>query len=212
MNEEKYAEDMKPAIETVAIGKKLHDEGKYEECIEYYETALEMGYFEPEFCDFLGEYYHSKWDFEKERDVYKLIVKNIRKSPEKDFLRPFKDRLDNVESLLNNGEWLYDCLPMEDFHHTDVAEKLDKALKLLKTDKRDKGIDLLEELIEKGTFKNRVYYELHLAYYQDGKYDDSLRICDKGIEDIGFFSSHYLSGWITLRNRVIKKMESNNRV
>ena len=203
----KYAKDMELATNNVAIGDKLCDEGKFEEAIEYYENALEMGLFDFDSCGLLREYYHFKKDFEKERDVCKLIVKNLRNSPFKEYLPSFKDDLANVESFLNNGEWLYDCLPFDVFNHNEIVEKLYEAKKLLKTDNRNKGIDLLEDLIAKGTYVNEVYYALYLAYNKDKKYDDSVRICEKAIEVLGFFSSERLLAWVKHRNKVINKTE-----
>ena len=46
----------------------------------------------------------------------------------------------------------------------------------------EKGVMMLEDIINNGTFTNTAYYTLYKIYNKDKKYDDCVRICDKAID------------------------------
>ena len=72
---------------------------------------------------------------------------------------------------------------------------------------REKGIEMLENLMNKGSFNNTVYYTLYQTYKKDKNYDDAIRVCEKAIEVLGFFSNDRLSKWADYRDKLIIKKE-----
>ena len=56
-------------------------------------------------------------------------------------------------------------------------------------------------------FTNTVYYTLYQTYKKDKKYDDAIRVCDKAIENLGYFSEDRFSKWSEYKNKLIKIKE-----
>ena len=85
-----------------------------------------------------------------------------------------------------------------------------EAKTLLNSEDREKGIEMLENLMNKGSFNNTVYYTLYQAYKKDKNYDDAIRVCEKAIEVLGFFSNDRLSKWVDYRDKLIIKKEKES--
>ena len=98
-----------------------------------------------------------------------------------------------VESYLDTGKWKYDCLSSDPkIFYYDIKE----AKTLLNSDEREKGISMLEDIMEKGTYNNTVYNTLFQTYKKDKKFDDAIRVCNKAIEVfLGFSSNDRKNRW-----------------
>lgn len=190
-------------------GQDLEAEGKIDEAIECYEENVKLNADTPFTYDRLAYLYHSKYEFEKERETLKLFIKrcndnpNVNKSYKIDNIK----RLENVEQFLETGKWKYDCLPADTkLQFYEVKE----AKTLLNSEDREKGIEMLENLMNKGSFNNTVYYTLYQTYKKDKNYDDAIRVCEKAIEVLGFFSNDRLSKWVDYRDKLIIKKEKES--
>lgn len=209
----KYLEDNKKRSEFTKnhqLAIKYEEEGKIDEAIELHlsNTKIDLDYIYPH--DSLGRLYHYKREFEKERDIYKMAIsreeeieaKSEYYNPSKKF-RYEKD-LENVESFLETGKWKYDCLPADP---KPTYYKVKEAKTLLKSEDKEKGIEMLENLMAEGSYNNTVYYSLYQTYKKDKKYDDCIRVCDKAIENLGLFSQDRLSKWTEYKDKIIAKKE-----
>ena len=186
---------------------KYEEEGKIDEAIELHlaNTKLDLDYIYPH--DFLGRLYHYKKEFENERDIYKIAIareeeieaKSEYYNPSKKF-RYEKD-LENVESFLETGKWKYDCLPADP---KPTYYQVKEAKTLLKSPDKEKGIEMLENLMDNGSYNNTVYYSLYQTSKKDKKYDDCIRVCDKAIENLGLFSQDRLSKWTEYKDKMIE--------
>lgn len=190
-------------------GQDLEAEGKIDEAIECYEENVKLNTDTPFTYDRLAYLYHSKYEFEKERDTLKLFIKRCNDNPSvnKSYKIDNIKRLENVEQFLETGKWKYDCLPSDTkLQFYEVKE----AKTLLNSEDREKGIEMLENLMNKGSFNNTVYYTLYQTYKKDKNYDDAIRVCEKAIEVLGFFSNDRLSKWVDYRDKLIIKKEKES--
>ena len=159
--------------------------------------------------------YHHKKDFENEKKMYEMAIEQQNKSEfsNPNLLFDLKKKLENVTQFLNTGKWKYDCLPSDTRH---MIYEVKEAKSLLNTEDKDKGIEMLEQLMNKGSYNNTVYYTLYQTYKKDKQYDDAIRVCETAIENLGLFSNDRKSKWtnylekITIqKEKYIKKLEKN---
>ena len=80
-----------------------------------------------------------------------------------------------------------------------------EAKTLLNSEDREKGIEMLETLMNNGSFNNTVYYTLYQTYKKDKNYEDCIRVCDKAIENLGLFSNDRLSKWTEYKDKIMAK-------
>ena len=187
-------------------GQDLEAEGKIDEAIECYEENVKLNTDTPFTYDRLAYLYHSKYEFEKERETLKLFIKRCNDNPSvnKSYKIDNIKRLENVEQFLETGKWKYDCLPADTkLQFYEVKE----AKTLLNSEDREKGIEMLENLMNKDSFNNTVYYTLYQTYKKDKNYDDAIRVCEKAIEVLGFFSNDRLSKWTEYKNKIVAKRD-----
>ena len=72
-------------------------------------------------------------------------------------------------------------------------------------DDKEKAIETLEELMENGTFNNTVYYTLYQNYNKEKQFDDSIRVCEKAIDVLGFYDKDRKEKWAKYLNKAIEK-------
>lgn len=189
-------------------GEQFENQGNIEEAIKCYKENVNLNADTPFTYDRLASIYHNKNEFEKERDVLKLAVERCDIPNVNDkYKSEFKSRLENVETFLNTGKWKYDCLPSDP---NNMYYEIKEAKSILKEDK-EKGIELLEEIMANGTFSNTVYYTLYQTYKKDKKYDDCIRVCEKAIDKLGYFSNDRLSKWNDYLEKSIKNKEKEEK-
>ena len=113
----------------------------------------------------------------------------------------------NVEQFLNTGKWKYDCLPDDP---KNIYYKIKEAKTLLKSEEKEekeKGVIMLEEIMKNGTYTNTVYNTLYQTYKKDKLFDEAIRVCNKAIEVLGFFSNDRKERWTINLERVTKQKE-----
>jgi tetratricopeptide (TPR) repeat protein len=173
----------------------LQQEGNFAKAQEIYEQKINTNTYAGTVSLFhLAEIYHRNKEFEKERDTLKRFInKSENVSP-----KTHSD-LENVEYFLENGEWKEDCLPSDP---KEFYDKTRKAKKFIKEGNKQLGIKMLEKLIREGSYNNTVYYTLYQIYKKDKRFDDCVRISNKAIEMLGFFSKDRKERWTTLLEKV----------
>lgn len=151
----------------------------------------------------LSDIYIREKDLNSAIDVLNIGIERID-----DKLRLHNDKHEGLEDILENvnhkieyGSFKYDCLPYDDPSNKD---KIKEAKAILKEDK-EKGIAMLEEIIANGTFNNTAYYTLYQAYNKDKRFDESIRICEKAIDDLGYFSNEKFEKWNAYLEKAIEK-------
>lgn len=192
----------------------FEEEGKIDEAIEMHlkNTKLNLDYINP-YSD-LGRLYHYKQEFEKEKEIYKVAIAREEQMQEKsDFFNPsrkirYEKDLENVESFLNTGKWKYDCLPADP---KPIYYEIKEAKTLIKGEEKEKGIEMLEKIIEKGSYSNTAYNTLYQTYNKDKKFDDSIRICEKAIEVLGLFSNDRKYRWTINLDKANKRKEKSEK-
>lgn len=158
----------------------------------------------------LANLYHYKKEFLNERDILKTYIDLLNENPlvRDDYKIDFIKRVENVESYLNTGRWKFDCLPSDPkIIYYDIKE----AKTLLNSDERQKGIDMLEEIMDKGSYNNTVYNTLYQIYKKDKQFDDAIRVCNKAIEVLGLFSNDRKSRWTINLEKVTKQKEKASK-
>ena len=189
-------------------GKKLEEIGKVDEAQALYEENIRLGTDTPFPYGRLANIYHNKCDFESERNVLKLAIERCCDSPQvnDNYKKGFKESFENVESFLNSGKWKYDCLPPDNIK---IYDEVKEAKRVLKEENNEKGIEMLEEIMEKGTFNNTVYNTLYQTYKKDKRFDDCIRVCEKAIDVLGLFSNDRKERWTINLEKVTKQKEKN---
>lgn len=182
--------------------KELEEQGLFDDTIPLYQSNLNErdeyeDYIMPYYVFGLANVYHRKRDFEKE---YEVLKDGYERTKNFDILKS----LENVEQYLNTGKWKYDCLPADP---KPIYYQVKEAKTLLKSEDKEKGIEMLENLMDEGSYNNTVYYSLYQTYKKDKKYDDCIRVCDKAIENLGLFSQDRLSKWNEYKNKIISKQK-----
>ena len=186
-------------------GSALIDEGRIDEAIQCFEENVSLKTEAPYTYDHLAMIYHYKKDFEKERDILNkyldLDVGGLKADKSRlDFIK----RLENVEQFLDTGKWKFDCLPFEPkIQYYNVKE----AKTLLKSDEPEKGIQMLEDIMRDGTYNNTVYNSLYQVYKKDKRYDDCIRVCERAIDVLGFFSNDRKDRWNINLEKALKAKE-----
>ena len=177
------------------IAWELQQEGSFAKAQEMYEEITSFNTYASIIAlGNLAEIYHRNRDFEKEKNTLKLYInKSENVSP------TTRSDLENVEYFLENGEWKEDCLPSDPKKFSD---KTRNAKKFIKEGDKQLGIAMLEGLIKKGSYNNTVYYTLYQIYKKEKRFDDCVRISNKAIETLGFFSKDRKERWTTLLEKV----------
>ena len=88
-----------------------------------------------------------------------------------------------------------------------IKSEIKNAKRILKEEDKEKGTQLLENIIKKGTYTNTAYYTLYQTYMKDKKYDDAIRISDLAIEYLGLFDQDRLEKWTKYKDKAITKKE-----
>lgn len=202
---QKRIDDMQKMREEMSFEDKMHkkrkiawelqQEGCFDKAQEIYEEITSFNTYASTVALYpLAEIYHRNRDFEKERYTLKLHI-----SKDKDVSPTVHSDLENVEYFLENGEWKEDCLPRDPKKFYD---KTRNAKKFIKEGDKKLGIAMLESLIKKGSYNNTVYYTLYQIYKKEKRFDDCVRISNKAIEMLGFFSKDRKERWTTLLEKV----------
>ena len=116
----------------------------------------------------------------------------------------FTERVKNVEQFLDTGKWKYDCLPSDP---RVTYYKIKEAKTLLKSEDKEDGVRMLEELMMDGTYNNTVYNSLYQTYKKDKKFDECIRVCEKAIDVLGFFSNDRKERWTINLEKSLKAKE-----
>lgn len=178
--------------------KELEELGLFDDAIPLYQSNLNEkdeydDYIMPYYVFGLADIYHRKRDFKNE---YEVLNDGYRRTNNYDLLK----RFENVEQFLTTGKWKFDCLPSD---AKPQFYEVKEAKTLLKSEDKEKGIRMLENLMNNGSFNNTVYYTLYQTYKKDKKYDDCIRVCDMAIENLGLFSQDRLSKWNEYKDKMI---------
>lgn len=188
-------------------GEKLEANGEIEEAIKCYEENVFKLKTEAPFpYDRLASLYHYKKEFEKEKTTLQLFFKQVKDGTKVNerYKIDYAKRLENVEQFLNTGKWKFDCLPSDPkVIYYDVKE----AKTLLKSDEKEKGVTMLESIMENGTYNNTVYNTLFQTYKKDKLFDEAIRVCNKAIEVLGFFSNDRKERWSINLEKITKQKE-----
>lgn len=181
---------------------KLENEGQIDEAIKQYSINVKLKTTTPLTYSRLAALYHYKKDFQSEKNTLEKGMENCDE-PTIDI----KKSLENVTQFLETGNWKYDCLPMEPVTaHYEIQE----AKRLLKSEDKEKGIQMLENIMEDDSYNNTVYYTLYQTYKKDKKYDDMIRVCRKAIDVLGFFSNNRKEKWTEYLDKSIQLKEKGS--
>ena len=191
----------------------LEEKGMYDEIIPLHIANLNEF---DEFDDYILPYnvfglsraYPYKKDFEKEYDVlnegYDRL--KLKSNTDNDVLKSIFENLKNVESYLKTGKFKRDCLPSDS---KQTYFKIKNAKNVLKEDK-EKGILLLENIMEDGSYNNTVYFTLYKTYMAEKRYDDAIRVCNKAIDVLGLFSQDRIEKYTKYIEKIPTYEKSEN--
>lgn len=188
---------------------------EFNEAIYPLEKSIELGSTDYKTFKFLSDIYIRNMDLESAINVLNIGIDRIEKSDarwkdtylQNDRNEGLKDILVNVNHKIETGKFKIDCLPVDE---NKIAPKIKEAKAILKDDDKEKGIELLEDIMANGTFNNTVYNTLYQTYKKDKKYDDCIRVCEKAIEVLGFFSNDRFEKWSHNLNKSVELKEKNS--
>ena len=184
-------------------GKELEEQGKVEEAKKCYEENVRFNADTPHTYYSLASIYHREYEFEKELETLKLYKERCFGSNPNRIPNDINESIENIEHFLNTGNWIFDCLPSDS---KNVYYEIREAKSILKEDK-EKGVEMLENIMEKGTFNNTVYNTLFQTYKKDKRFDEAIRVCEKAIEVLGFFSEDRKERWNINLEKSLKAKE-----
>ena len=206
----KYSKSIRIWADNNTKGQNFEEQGKIDKAIKCYEKNVKLNADTPFTYNRLASLYHMKYEFEKERDTLKLFINRCIDNPRanKNNIIDYRERLENVEQFLDTGKWKFDCLPSDaKTTYYDIKE----AKTLLKSEEKEKGIKILEKIMLNGTFNNTVYNTLFQTYKKDKQFDDAIRVCEKAIEVLGFFSNDRKERWTINLDKVTKQKEKKGK-
>ena len=186
---------------------------QFDEALPLLKEAIELGTDRYQTFKFTSHIYIIKKDLAQAIEVLKIGIDRINKSEDyknknshltNDQHEGLNDILENINHKLEFGVFKWDCLPYVD---GKTKPNIKKAKSMIKEGQKQEGIKLLEELMQQQTFNNTVYNTLYQTYKKDKEYDEAIRICNKAIEDLGYFSKDRFEKWNTNLERVIKLKE-----
>lgn len=183
----------------------LYYMGHYEDAIPLFNVCIKVNDDEKTTYLLLADIYHRNKDFESEVKVLEKGVENItfEYAIHNDSNSGVGDKLENVKYYLEHGKFKWDCLPLDD---NSIAPKIKKAKAVLKENEQ-RGIELLEDILEEGTFNNTVYYTLYRNYLKNNKFNAAISIADEAINNLGLYSSDKLEKWTKYKDKAIAKKE-----
>ena len=183
----------------------LYYDGEYDKAIPLFEKCIEFNDNEKTTYLLLADIYHRKQDFESEIKVLKKGMENITSeyAIHNESKSGVGDKLENVTYYMENENFKWDCLPIDD---NSIAPKIRQAKAVLRENEQ-RGIELLEDILEEGTFNNTVYYTLYKTYLKNGKYNAAISISDEAIDKLGLYSQDRLEKWIKYKDKAIAKKE-----
>ena len=194
---------------TNEMGLIFMEHGEYEKAISIFlESIYAWGYH----CTFpyyyIAKIYHYQKEFELEYIVLKIVANKFENKECLDgtlgvSVRIFES-LYNVEYYLKNGEFIEDCLPSDP---KSLKTEIKRAKTILENGNIEEGLKILENIVKKGTYSNTVYFTLYSNYIKLENWDCAIKICEKAIEVLGFYSKDRIKMYTIYKNRAIKKKE-----
>ena len=186
-------------------GENLYYASQFNQAIPVLQEAIDLGSTRYQTFKSLSECYIIKRDLDSAANTLNV---GIERMSHLSYLHNerhdgLEDLLDNIEWKIETGNFKWDCLPYDSQENTN---RIKEAKAILKEDE-EKGVMMLEDIINNDTFTNTAYYTLYKIYNKDKRYDDCVRICDKAIDVLGYFSKDKLEKWSGYRDNVIGKME-----
>jgi len=187
-------------------GLKLFYSGKNDEAIPFFKECIDLSDDDSKTYDRLTDIYIAKRDFKTAKEVLEKGIGNVtwEYALQNENKTGLKDRLENIDHYLETGELTGEKMP---FESESRKYEIRNAKQILKEEDKYKGIEMLENIIEEGTYSNTVYYTLYQTYKKDKKYDDCIRVCDKAIESLGLFSRDRLLKWTEYKDKIIVKRD-----
>ncbi len=184
---------------------------KFDDAMPYFKKAIDSGSTRYQTFKCISQIYIREKDLDSAINVLKIGIERIEKENEKttqyslsnEHNDGLKDILENINHKIETGKFKWDCLPME---KQDIVSQISDAKAILKDDK-DKGVELLEEIMANETFSNTVYYTLYQTYKKDKRFDDAIRVSDKAIDVLGYFDSDRLNKWTNYKEKLIIQKE-----
>lgn len=182
----------------------LYNVGEYDKAIPIFQKCVDLKDNENYTYIVFSDIYHRRREFEMECQVLEEGMKNIKfASLTNENKTGVGDRLENVKYYMKNGKFKWDCLPID---NTTIPPKIRKAKSVLK-ENEERGVELLEDILEEGTFNNTVYYTLYKTYLKNGRYDAAISISDEAIDKLGFYSQDRLEKWTKYKDKATAKKD-----
>ncbi len=190
-------------------GVQLYYDGKYEEALPLLKKCVELNDSDSKSYNFLADIYIRKKEFESAQKVLEKGVENITHEYllHNEQNTGLSDKLENINSYLETGQFKRDCLPVDDI---SVAPRI-KEVKAVLKENEDRGIELLEDILDDGTFNNTVYYTLYKTYLKNGKYNSAISISNEAIDNLGTYSQDRKNKWIKYKDKAIAKKEKEDK-
>ena len=170
---------------------------EFDDALDSLNKAIEMGSTDQKTFKLASEIYIRNKDLDSACDVLNTGIERGNEG--------LNDILENVECKISTGSFKVDRLPRD---KKSIAPKIKEAKANIKKGNVDEGVNALEEIMANGTFNNTVYNTLFVTYMKEEKYDDAIRVCQKAIDELGYFSKDRFERWNKYLDEVtVKKSE-----
>lgn len=134
--------------------------GDFDEAKSLFTECADLGYDDGQTYNLLANIHIRNRDFESAKETLEKGVENVswEYSIHNEYGTGLADRLNNINEYLETGILKGEPLP---YDSEQIKSEIKNAKLVLKDENKDKGIKLLENIIQNGTYSNTAYYTLY---------------------------------------------------
>ena len=175
---------------------------KFDESLPYFKQAIELGSNRYQIYKCISQIYLRKKDLTSAISVLNIGITRLNSEYHlyNENNNGLGDILENINNKIETGKFKWNCLPIDT---KEVTSQIKNAKTILKNENKEKGIDMLEKIMSKGTFSNTVYYTLYQNYKKDNNYENCIKVCERTIDVLGYYDNDKFNKWTEYHTKIL---------
>lgn len=175
---------------------------KFDESLSYFKQAIELGSNRYQIYKCISQIYLRKKDLTSAISVLNIGITRLNSEYHlyNENNNGLGDILENINNKIETGKFKRNCLPIDT---KEVTSQIKNAKTILKNENKEKGIDMLEKIMSKGTFSNTVYYTLYQNYKKDNNYENCIKVCERAIDVLGYYDNDKFNKWTEYHTKIL---------
>ena len=175
---------------------------KFDESLPYFKQAIELGSNRYQIYKCISQIYLRKKDLTSAISVLNIGITRLNSEYHlyNENNNGLGDILENINNKIETGKFKWNCLPIDT---KEVTSQIKNAKTILKNENKEKGIDMLEKIMSKGTFSNTVYYTLYQNYKKDNNYENCIKVCERAIDVLGYYDNDKFNKWTEYHTKIL---------